>query len=59
MPKLVQLVGHAGVGAGRPPTVVDKVVLPRLAVLVEQPPGRLASRGVLADVLRALLVHDH
>ena len=25
--------------------------MPRLAVLVEQPPGRLALRGVLADVL--------
>lgn len=52
VPKLVQLVGDSGVGAGRAPAVVDEVVVPRPSALVEQPPARIASRSVPADVLR-------
>jgi hypothetical protein len=36
--ELVELVADSGVRAGRSPAVVDEVVVPWLAVLVEEPP---------------------
>lgn len=38
VPQLVELEGDSGVRAGRPPAVVDEVVVPGLAALVEEPP---------------------
>lgn len=42
----MQLVGDAGGGLGRSPSVVDEIVVPRLASLVEQPPVCIAFGGV-------------
>ena len=51
VPQVVQLVCETGLGPGGAPAVVDEVVMPRLAALIEQPPVRFPGPRVLADVL--------